>query len=190
MRKPILLDMDGVFVDFAGSVMDMHNRLNGTPILHPADVTWDFPVQIGFASETDPKFLAPFDAAAWAGFRWTAEGKRLIAGLEAMYGPEGILPLSSPGPYKGAADGKREWLGNNLPGYQDRLTVTKAKSRFACVGTLIDDNDRNVESFRAAGGSAVLVPRPWNKRKADTNHLGRFDVELLLQEIGALAGSE
>ena len=27
---------------------------------------------------------------------------------------------------------------------------------------LIDDSDKNVDSFRKCGGHAVLVPRPWN----------------------------
>ena len=27
---------------------------------------------------------------------------------------------------------------------------------------LIDDSDKNVDSFRKCGGQAVLVPRPWN----------------------------
>lgn len=28
---------------------------------------------------------------------------------------------------------------------------------------LIDDSDKNVENYRAAGGCAILFPQPWNK---------------------------
>jgi len=44
---------------------------------------------------------------------------------------------------------------------------------------LIDDRSENVKAFRDAGGSAILVPRPWNDGSRE-----RFESFLQLSTFG------
>ncbi len=59
--------------------------------------------------------------------------------------------------------GKLEWLQTRLGATFDRYVFTKYKHLLAQPGVvLIDDNEGNVETFRKAGGGAILFPQPWN----------------------------
>lgn len=61
--------------------------------------------------------------------------------------------------------GKKIWVKNNLGLDEDRIIFEKDKFKYATADTLlIDDYDKNVDQFIEAGGRAILVPRPWNKR--------------------------
>ena len=60
--------------------------------------------------------------------------------------------------------GKYTWMMRHLPVWAHRqYAITPRKQFFAREGSLlIDDSDSNIEKFRKRGGSAILVPRPWN----------------------------
>jgi 5'(3')-deoxyribonucleotidase len=109
-----------------------------------------------------------------------------LQGLEQIYGPEHICVLTSPVDTPGAVEGKVDWIRHNMPDYRRRFFVGPPKHLVAASHIrLVDDHDDNVDAFVAAGGRATLVPRPWNRRINETNNLGRFDPELLLQEVAA-----
>ena len=65
----------------------------------------------------------------------------------------------------GSWPGKVEWVHRYFRTFEKRLIITQApKSLLAKPDTLlIDDRDKNIEEFIAAGGQAILVPRPWNE---------------------------
>lgn len=87
----------------------------------------------------------------------------ILSAIEEYFGGDAITIVSSPCGTPGCVDGKRMWLRHHLPQYARTAFFGGAKHRLAGPDiTLIDDCDNNVNAFRAAGGSAILVPRWWN----------------------------
>lgn len=186
-----LADMDGVITDFHQAAVRVHG--GGIAM---RDIRWGFPVQLGYESVYDPKFWSKFDRGFWASLPWTKEGHRLLDGIEAIFGPENVGILTHPWRADGVYDGKMDWIGTFLPQYRDRVFTGAQKGMLASPRTvLIEDHTENAIAWRAVGGPAVLVPRPWNERIAETNANGNFDTERVLQEIAdrrseALAGCQ
>ena len=175
--------MDGVLVDFANEAI---RRFGGR--IARSDVTWDFPVKLGFSHGLDPEFLGGLDYGFWANLPWTAEGRALLAGLESIFG-ESVCLVSTPAEGSpGCRDGKADWVSANLPAYNTRTFL--GRDKFLLAGpqkVLIDDHEPNVDAFMAHGGRAVLVPRPWNRRRRLTDADGNFDADSLLKEVASAA---
>lgn len=74
--------------------------------------------------------------------------------------------LTSPSLSPHAYYGKAEWLKNMFGFHFNDIIITKHKH--LCAGPdriLIDDTDKKIEDFEAAGGIGILYPRRWNKNK-------------------------
>jgi len=189
MSVKALIDMDGVLVDFNRPALALHGI---TYNLYPVSTGWDI---IAACNVLDPskemtgqKFWSKFDQKFWAGLPKTAMCDRLIALAENRFGEDNVALLTS-GQWPEAAAGKTEWVRDNLPQYRERLIIGTAKEFLAGPNRLlIDDRDKNVDDFRANGGMAILVPRPWNKmwsRRLPFGHVkeqlnimfGRIDFE-------------
>lgn len=173
------LDLDGVLVDFVAGSLAVHGKS-----LPPDDVRWDFPSQVGFADDPGA-FWAPLGHDFWAGLGWTTEGRAALAAAEDVFGPGNIALMTSPCDTPGSVEGKVAWVRRELPGYSRRLFVGPAKHLAAGPGkVLVDDNDANVATFMACGGFGVVVPRPWNGRRAEAPG-GRFDPARLRDDMAA-----
>ncbi len=165
----VWLDLDGVITDFNGR---LHHELGlylnykdwpYTPGL------WDYFDEVPGASRS--RINGVCDEDFWAGMSWMYDGSDILDVLEEKYGAENIYLLTCPMPNPGSWTGKYQWVVDHLPeDYQDRLIVTRApKWKFAGPDTILfDDCDENVNKFRACGGEAVLVPRPWNSQHEDS----------------------
>lgn len=185
MTPKLMLDLDGVLGDLHSHALRFHGGS-----IPPLELRWEFPVQLGFTGPYDPKFWEPLDHAFWATVPWTREGRRLVAGMEQVFGgPQNILIVTTPVRWGGSMTGKRAWIEHNLPDYADRLVLTMTpKAELAHpAAVLVDDYGPTVEAFRAAGGRSVLVPRPWNAGLTEVNANGNFDVEVLIQRVAAEA---
>lgn len=179
-RKPVVLfDMDGVLADFVGGALAAHGKE-----LVPSEVVWDFPSQIGFAGAMDPAFWAPLSHAEfWEQLPPLEDGMAAFEAVAARVPRERIGFLSS-GIVKGSSDGKRAWVAKHLPGWEKHLILGIHKALLAApCKVLVDDYEPNADGFGAAGGRAVLVPRPWNRRKPLTCGRGRFDPAAVANEI-------
>jgi|SRR5579871_246204 len=174
------VDLDGVLVDFVAGALAVHGKT-----LARREVKWSFPEQIGFAGADDAAFWEPLGFDFWAGLGWHEDGRRLLGELERLVGADRIALLTSPCLTRGAVEGKVEWLRRRLPRYARQFFVGPAKHLCAGPGkVLVDDHDANVDRFVGAGGRAVLVPRPWNRRAVLTDETGYFPVDFVLHEIG------
>lgn len=190
----IFLDMDGVLVDLAAGVADefgidvgkvrQHDQGFGQVLAEERGITLKQAEGIIWGGIR--KLGAPF----WEGLKWTHEGEELY---ELAHRVSKVCILTSPADGTCAA-GKINWLRKRqgllrkLAGTtQDyrkpphrRFAVCPAKELMAHPrALLIDDHDKNIRAFKAAGGLAITWPQAWNSATHD-----RQDVLEWLFEIG------
>ena len=128
---------------------DIVQAANG---LHP---TGDF---------TTDSFWNLIDRSVWANAPVSMELELLLHECKKLVGYKNVHILTTPIMDPECLAGKLEWIHENLPPWlHRRYLMTPRKYLLAQPGALlIDDSDRNVDTFCAAGGDAILVPRPWN----------------------------
>lgn len=155
--KTVLLDMDGVLVDFVKGVHEVFNVSYKCDDATRYDFWEDWNIIVP-RSCVDEKC----DVSFWENLNWTQDGHEILHLIEDNF--SSIYLISQPMHNSGSWTGKRLWIDHNLPNYIDKLIVTEVpKKVFASPDTLlIDDKDENVDEFIHAGGQAILVPRPWN----------------------------
>jgi len=170
----IYLDIDGVLADFIGGVMkafDLEYDYNKWPgALGPDGWNWFESFGLTF-DQVDAECTAKF----WAGMEWMHDGCDMFNLVNG--GPVGAHLLTTPMKNPESTTGKLTWIEKYLNNkWRKNAIVTGApKKLFARPGALlIDDRDKNVEEFRAAGGEAILVPRPWNKLYPHAGHSARI----------------
>jgi len=178
----VLLDMDGVLVDFVGGVWKHwgftheypkgdYDIIKATGLLMSPEQFW------GNLSGDD----------FWANLEWMPDGKEILAAIESLVPQKDICLLTSPILAPECSSGKHRWITHNAPAYKRQFLIGSAKE--FCAGPdriLIDDSQSNCEKFVDAGGKAILVPRPWNP-KWETKSAVRIVTEDLAH---ALQGTE
>jgi 5'(3')-deoxyribonucleotidase len=167
--KRVFLDMDGVCCDFVGGVFNLFGKkLNEEEWPKGA---YDIAKVLGV---TEGELWTKVDEAGWVfwfNLREYPWFKALYDSLTKWSDGE-LYFLTSPSKHASCLAGKREWLSKRLGKMFDKVIYTKHKHLLAGSETyLIDDSDKNVDEFRAAGGSALLFPMPWNKADEPTNHV-------------------
>lgn len=154
----LLLDMDGVLTDMLKPIQDLYD-LGPWPPGSGHEIQQVYP-QLQDMSAS--KFWQSFDNEDfWANLPWHDDGK-IILNLCEKHFPK-INLCTSPTLNPHCASGKVRWIQENLPAYRRKYFIGPKKWHLASPDhCLIDDREINVEKFRAAGGTAILVPRPWN----------------------------
>lgn len=154
-----LLDMDGVLVDFHRVAVkelgfDYDKR-------YPSLVSWEIYTNLGLDKESFYSWLNNVGTSFWANLPFTKFGNSLLAICNAL-GATYLCTAPTLDNY--SAPGKLMWVRSNFGKYFDKIVISKHKYLAAKPNhILIDDADKNVEAFTAAGGNAILYPRPWNK---------------------------
>ncbi len=178
MKDVCYLDLDGVLVNFVQPSLAFHGL--SLPI---TDVRWGFPVQVGFKSGGDPDFWGKLGYDFWSTLPWTAEGPALLKALESKY-DKNIAIFTSPCDTHGSVEGKVAWIKRELPDYRHRFFIGPSKHLAASPRKhLVDDRNSNIRQFRKHGGRTTLIPRPWNKRRAESDATGSFDIEKIIAEL-------
>lgn len=156
MGGQIFLDLDGVVCNLLGGIEIMMDiKLDHT------QGSIDFMKALGISKE---EFWNNMSIEDWASLPKTSDADEILKLVE-KYEP---VILSANTEY-GAANciaGKIEWIKRNIPDYykEDRWFFGKKKFKLAYPGAiLIDDYEYNTEKWENAGGTPILVPRPWNK---------------------------
>lgn len=177
MSPVIFFDMDGLLCDFVRGVLRHHGRED----FPYSDVRWGIEAQLGIEPG---QFWDGLGHGFWANLDTLADGFRLLRWAEHAVGADAVGILSSPCDTAGCAEGKREWILRHLPTYKKRLFLGSAKELFAGPAKLlIDDHDPNCDRFAAAGGKAVLVPRPWNERRGECDPDGGFPFGRVVDDV-------
>ncbi len=162
------LDIDGVLADFdsgAHKALGLSFDKGHWPYTRGPG-GWDWYEELGLSLEEFDSHLG-FDF--WANLEWMPDGHDILRTVLRFFSPKQITLLTTPMPNVMSASGKVAWVKEHLPAYDNSLMViTDSKSVLAQVpgAVLVDDCQKNVNQWRAAGGVAVLVPRPWNNMYA------------------------
>jgi 5'(3')-deoxyribonucleotidase len=162
MRQQILLDMDGVLVDFLSGALEALNRDFNKKITieQYADkfaqwATYDY---YGITQEEfwdsihrTPNFWYNLKPMPW------------YDELYSMLSEIGdVTILTTPSLDPSCASQKLLWLDNYMNIKSDAVFLGSRKYLMAGNGILIDDYQKNVEKFKSAGGDAILIPSNWN----------------------------
>lgn len=173
----LLLDLDGVLVDFVGGACrelgfeypydDPRNHLkydiisvfnerkeDGTLRYKPGETE----------GITAKDFWAPMGEDFWANLQPYRHMGEVVSFLEGIFGQENICLLTSPCETPGCTKGKMRWINDHLPAYSRRFLIGPAKEFTARGNLLIDDYEGNAQKFRGAGGFAWVFPQMWNSR--------------------------
>lgn len=184
MIKHVFWDLDGVFVDFVGGVLDLLgiDQQSAGDDWPPGE--YSIEAIFGITSERLWNLINRGGANWWAHldcFEWNAELRSLIADCR---GSHSIL--TSPGDCTAAYLGKRLWCDRHMSGMPLHLTAQKQLLANPAA-LLIDDNDRNCELFRQAGGNAILFPQLWNQNHQLASQPFRIDyLENELRQLGVI----
>ena len=172
----LLVDMDGVLVDFTGGIFAAHGiedpYQQGATGYDIANVVHEW------GQIPKDKFWLPCDDHEfWANLPWTLDGKHLLEQCEKA--ADEVYLVTSPTLACWAYSGKAAWVQRHLPNYSRRVLIGGHECRHLLArpgAVLVDDSEKNVQEFRGSGGTAVLVPRPWNSARGS-------DVERAIQQI-------
>lgn len=175
----LLLDMDGVCVDFIKGICEAHRRPN--PYDDPKNLgqynmerMWDMPVE---------KFFEPTNSVDW----WHTldpmyDLDSIIELILKYFRPEDVCVLSKPPTHAPCAmEGKWYWCDEWLPMFPNKLFGNIKGFCAHRDAVLLDDHDFKVDIFKMDGGRGIIFPRPWNTL---FDHSGELDlVEVAFQAM-------
>lgn len=158
--KPIFLDVDGVLADFNSAAMDACEidpdkvDFSKWSWFESAGITYE---QFWHWIELDDTFWIDISPYHWA---------QTLVDLCRRFAP--VIFCTQPGRQSSGASQKIDWL--RYQGFMgdkenDYIVCGDFKHMLAgSGGTLIDDRQKNIDRWRAAGGTAITFPQPWNQR--------------------------
>ena len=134
----IYVDMDGVLTDFDKAYIDITGK-------HPDSF-----------ESNDDEFWKPIDKAGvafWEQMKWKPDGKSLWKVLK-KYKPS---ILSAPSKSPSSSIGKRKWVSREIGSVNLILIKASLKQTYATpTSILIDDMEKNITQWVAAGGIGIL----------------------------------
>jgi len=159
----ILLDLDGVCVDFFNSALSLHGRQDLSE--NWPEGLWDMEEALGL---TIQEFLDPIHnmgADFWANLRTYSHSEELWKTCNEFAHTYICTAQTKCGT---SAHGKvkfvQKWFSElGCPERADDIIITKRKQLLAMPGVvLVDDRDRNCEDFTSHGGHGILFPAHTN----------------------------
>ncbi len=157
--KRVLLDMDGVLVDFFSAALRVHGRedlISGWPVGES-----DLARVLGLSTA---EFWRPIDAAGsewWLELEWYPWADELIELCNEL---GGFVIATAPSRHSHSAAGKMQSLERRFgKAFRDYMMGPHKHLMAGSGMCLIDDREKLHTAFTAAGGAAVLFPQPWNR---------------------------
>lgn len=163
--EKIYLDVDGVLADWVGGCAALFGKT--TKELEEKWPTDCHGIEgpLGVSIDDIWGMVDPAGEAFWSGLE-TYPGAWGFYWYCKTIAP--VCFLTKPSMRKESWSGKHEWLRRFTmkDDVSRMITMTYEKSELAKPGrVLVDDLDSNCEEFRAAGGSAIVLPRAWNSMR-------------------------
>jgi hypothetical protein len=133
------VDLDGVLVDFDQGYKELTNITPQQANEKGIETFWE-PI-----SKAGAKF--------WITLKWMSDGKQLWDYIK-KYNP---ILLSAPSREESSKLGKRVWVKRELPNVKLILRSAERKQEFAnSTSILIDDRQKNIDQWEAAGGIGIF----------------------------------
>lgn len=119
---------------------------------------------LGYRRFDVPGFWNMIPRTFWATCPVSDEYEYILNRCVEMVGRENICFLTGPTKDPDCLAGKIEWVSKFAPEWMHRQYLVGPRKQFCAhsEALLIDDSDANIDTFRAWGGTGLLVPRPWN----------------------------
>lgn len=161
-ERQILLDMDGCLTDFLSGALAVLNEkyLRSVTLEEYATKFGQFGINdyygitlndFWYSIECEYDFWINLQPMPW------------YRDLYAMLSELGqVTIVTSPSEDPDCAKQKLVWLKKHLNITPDKVFLGSRKYLMAGNGILIDDYQKNVETFKANGGHAILIPSTWN----------------------------
>lgn len=160
-KTQILLDMDGVLVDFlSGAITALNRDFNRTVTLEQYVNEFGMWETYDYYGITVKEFWHSIHSTPdfWYNLKPTPWAVQLYKMLELL---GDVTIVTSPSEYPDCYAQKARWLSDfGISG--SSVFMGSRKYLMAGNGILIDDYYKNVNAFRDAGGEAVLIPSNWN----------------------------
>ena len=135
----IYCDMDGVLVDFDRGYQELTGMTTQQADAIGGDTFWEPLIKAG--------------AKWWITLNWMSDGKQLWNYIK-KYNP---ILLSAPSREESSKLGKRVWVKRELPDVKLILRPASQKQQYASpTSILIDDREKNIDQWEAAGGIGIL----------------------------------
>jgi hypothetical protein len=135
----IYCDMDSVLVDFDRGYQELTGMTTQQADANGVSAFWDPLTKAG--------------AKFWITLNWMSDGKQLWDYIK-KYNP---ILLSAPSREESSKLGKRVWVKRELPGTKLILRYASQKQEYASpTSILIDDRQKNIDQWEAAGGIGIL----------------------------------
>lgn len=186
MIRRIFLDLDDTLNSFTMYVLGRMGCRVGHYDYHlfPQDCGYDILGAYNrlraevFPELTKPQFWNSITRDVWASAPKSQEFDFILNRAESLVGRDNVCILTSPTIDPDSLAGKLEWIHKFLPHRLHRQFLVGPCKHFCARpdSLLIDDSDDKCDKFRAAGGHAILVPRPWNSLR-DTNTRQHLNTE-------------
>lgn len=163
----ILMDLDGVLVDFIRGVIEVHGLHKTTEELYAGCPNKDI---VEILNMPAAYFWKPMNEEFWSKLEWLPDGEEILKYIEKRFGQEHITLWTSPSLNHGCMDGKLRWVERHLPRYYKHNIVFGHKKHLGARPDtiLVDDMDKNVTKFVERGGKVVQPPRIWNSLWQDS----------------------
>lgn len=183
-QKQIYLDLDGVVVNWTKAAMGLCGINADEPaVVNTLTREYDaIDKLVGWALLA--KHINSAGTDYWVDLEFLPWGRQLVEYAINRVGSDNVAFVTSPGRFPHAPTGKFLWREKYYPGLN--LVITKAKHLLAKENAiLIDDDSRQIDAFKAAGGATFLWPNQYILHK-DGNETTWMN---LARAINATAGT-
>lgn len=162
MTETILLDIDGVLVDFLHPFFDVIHEVTGRRHFPEEMTTWAVEESLASKDEVAAAWRLINARPGWVRALPLFPGAReFLRALRARYR---VVACTSPASPRWAAERAERLLTLGF-GWRD-IVLTRDKSH-VCGAALIDDSPANLDGWwKAQPGRTILLSQPWNRTAA------------------------